>query len=77
MNNDGDSDTSPDNHNSNSESESPDKEDDDISDMDPEQQTQRLFTFIGVNSSGTSEVDSIRDDGQPIRFSRESDFSKQ
>ena len=34
----------------------------------------RLFTFSIVNSIGNSEIDSVQDDGRPIKLSSECDF---
>ena len=50
------------------EAESDEEEEEDVS----EDGTHRLFSFHMVNSYGSAEMDGIRDDGKPIKFSSES-----
>ena len=58
---------SPDESNNVSEEGDDINEDDIVNEAD--RKPQRLFTFTCVNSYGNAEVDAIKDDGKPIRFS--------
>ena len=58
---------SPDESNNVSEEGDDINEDDIVNEAD--RKPPRLFTFTCVNSYGNAEVDAIKDDGKPIRFS--------
>ena len=47
------------------------KSDEDEEKEEPEEDDHRLFSFSVINSYGSSEVQKIKDDGNPIRFSSE------
>ena len=62
---------SPDESNNVSEEGDDINEDDIVNEAD--RKPPRLFTFTCVNSYGNAEVDAIKDDGKPIRFSNRYD----
>ena len=68
-----DEEESPDESNNVSEEGDDVNEDDIVNEAD--RKPPRLFTFTCVNSYGNAEVDAIKDDGKPIKFSNRYDIN--